>query len=126
MFGSFSLLHRTFQYLDKPTFLLLYKAFVRSQLEYASSVWNPYLKKHLVALENVQRRATRLIPSMKHLEYPERLQTLNELPTLAYRRTRGDIIEIYTILHNLYDHNCSSLLKLHSYFLCQRNKRPQT
>ncbi len=38
------LIYRTFQYLDKPTFLLLYKAFVRSQLEYASSVWNPYLK----------------------------------------------------------------------------------
>ncbi len=115
------LIRRTFQYLDKPTFLLLYKALVRSQLEYASSVWNPYLKKHIVALENVQRRATRLIPGMKHLEYPERLQTL-QLPTLAYRRTRGDMIETYKILHNLYDHNCSNMLKLHSSFYVRETR----
>ncbi len=109
----FGLIRRTFQYLQQPTFLQLYKALVTSQLEYASRAWNPYLKNHIVALENAQRRATRLLPGMKHWEYPERLQIL-KVPTLAYRRTSGDMIETDKILHNLYEHNCSSMLKLHT------------
>ncbi len=36
------LIRRTFDYLDNNTFTSLYKALVRSQLEYASSVWFPY------------------------------------------------------------------------------------
>ena len=34
--------------------------------------------------------------------YEDRLRYL-ELPTLRYRRTRGDMIEVYKILHNFYD-----------------------
>jgi len=39
---------------------------------------------------------------LKHLHYFERLTRLN-LPTLRYRRHRGDMIEVYKILHKLYD-----------------------
>ena len=39
---------------------------------------------------------------MKNLEYEERLWTLN-LPNLEYRRIRGDMIEVYKILYNMYD-----------------------
>ena len=59
-------------------------------------------EKNITALENVQRRATKLIPSLKDLSYPERLQALN-LPTLAYRCCRGDMIELYKILMPTYD-----------------------
>jgi len=41
-------------------------------------------------------RATKLM-KLKHLKYKERLERLN-LPTLRYRRTRGDMIEVYKIL----------------------------
>ena len=34
--------------------------------------------------------------------YEERLRTL-ELPTLAYRRLRADVIETYKVVHKLYD-----------------------
>jgi len=33
-----------------------------------------------------------LVMKLKHLEYKERLEKL-KLPTLRYRRTRGDMIE---------------------------------
>ena len=68
-------------------FLMLYKALVRPHLEYANSVWNPYKKKNITALENVQRRATKLIPGLKDMTYEHRLRKL-KLPTLAYRSFR--------------------------------------
>ena len=49
-------------------------------------------------LENVQRRATKLIPSLQNLPYYERLQNLN-LPSLSYRHNRMDLIMTYKILN---------------------------
>jgi hypothetical protein len=48
--------------------------------------------EQITALENVQRRATTLVLTIKDLPYEERLK---HLPTLAYRRLRGDMIETY-------------------------------
>ena len=79
----------TFQFLDNNIFIPLYKTMIRSHLDYAASVWNPYLKKHIIAIESVQRRATKLIPGMKDKSYPQRLKIVH-LPTLTYRRLRGD------------------------------------
>ena len=90
------LIHRTFTHLDETTFLLLYKALIRPHLEYANVVWNPYKMKHVMALENVQRRVTKQIPGFKNMNYEDRLQKL-KLPTLVYRRKRGDMIETYKI-----------------------------
>jgi len=44
-------------------------------------------------------RATKLVPviTIKHLKYKDRLQRL-KLPTLQFRRIRGDMIEVYKIL----------------------------
>ena len=97
------IIRRTFQFLDKHTFLPLYKTMVRSHLDYAMAVWHPYQIKHKIALENIQRRATKELPGMRDLSYIERLKLL-KLPTLAYRRLRGDMIEVYKIIHNIYDH----------------------
>ena len=92
---------RTFQFLDKDTFLPLYKTMVRTHLDYAKAVWYPY-KKHIIAIENVQRGATKELPGMRNLTYIERLK-LVKLPSLPYRRLRGDMIEVFKIIHNLYD-----------------------
>ena len=87
------LIRRTFSFLDGPHFKRLYVSFVRPHLEYAQSVWAPHLKRHIDMLENVQIRATKLIDGFSQLTYTERLKILN-LPTLAYRRARGDMIEV--------------------------------
>ena len=70
----------------------LYKVLVRPHLEYANQIWTPHLIKNITAVENVQRRATKMIPGLRDLEYEQRLFKLR-LPTLAYRRLRGDMIE---------------------------------
>jgi hypothetical protein len=96
------MIRRTFTYLDKETFSLLFKGMVRPHLEYAVSVWSPHMKYQVIQIEQVQRRATKLIPGLKDLSYKERLTQL-KLPCLAYRRMRGDLINTYKYLHSLYD-----------------------
>ena len=70
-------IRRTFTYIETENFTNLYKALVRPHIEYANQIWSPYLKKQTEAIENVQRRATKMIPSLKQLPYTERLRKLN-------------------------------------------------
>ena len=60
----------------------------------------------------MQRRATKQLPGMKNIRYEERLERL-KLPTLAYRRTHGDMIEVYKLLQGKYDSDVSNIVKLH-------------
>ena len=82
---NLGIIFRTFTYIDSVIFLNLYKSLVRPHLEYATQIWSPLYKKDNITIENVQRRATRLVKSVKHLPYPKRLKKIG-LPTLEYRR----------------------------------------
>lgn len=95
------LIRRTFTYMDCQLMKLLYTALVRPHLEYGNVVWHPHLKKDIDMLENVQHRATRMVPGLSKLSYEERLKKL-DIPTLAYRRARGDAIETYKYTHGMY------------------------
>ena len=95
---TMGMIRRAFTHLDSEMFLCLFKAFVRPQLEYANAAWSRACKD-VIAIENVQRRATKLIPGLSQLSYEDRLKQL-KLPTLVYRRARGDMIETYKILSN--------------------------
>ena len=94
---------------------------VRCHLDYCSSVWSPYMKKDTEALEKVQKRATKILPQLKHMNYSDRLKAC-KLPTLHYKRIRGDTIETYKILTGKYDIEtapslvgvCSSVMRGHS------------
>ena len=91
-------LRATFTCLNEITLPLLYKALVRPRMEFAIQAWSPYLKKDIEKLEKVQRRATKLIPTLAHLPYHDRLKHLG-LTTLEERRNRGDMIETFKIIH---------------------------
>jgi ribonuclease P/MRP protein subunit RPP40 len=92
----FAVIRQSCQYLNERSFIPLYKALVRSHIDFASSVWAPNSVKCIEMIEGVQRRTTKQLPGMKDLSYPERLESL-KLPTLSYRRVRGDMIEGYKI-----------------------------
>ena len=108
---------RTFDTLDNTTFPLIFKTMVRPHLEYGAPVWTPHDKGLKTDVENVQKRATKRLPGMKDLEYPDRLRKL-KMPTLAYRRVRGDMIQVFKLLMPLkkgaYDRSLPSLLDLKS------------
>jgi len=59
----------------------------------------PLQKGDIEAIEKIQKRATKLVISLKKFPYKERLLQLN-LHTLKYRRLRGDMIEVYKITHD--------------------------
>ena len=81
-------------------FLSLYKSNNRPHLRYATVVWSQQFKKDIILLENIQRRATRLVNSAKRLGYADRLKVLG-LPTLEYRREQADMIQMYKIINNI-------------------------
>ena len=100
-------IRRTFVFLDKYNFNLLCKSLVRPHIEYSNIVQSPFRNADINLIQNVEKRATRVIPEIDKLDYQERLDNLH-LPTLAYRQFRGSVIETYKILHNLYDANCTN------------------
>ena len=97
-----AIIRRSFTYMDKDMMLMLYKSLIRPHLEYGNVIWSPKLKRVVRSLEAVQRRATRMVPELSQLPYEERLRQLR-LPTLVYRRYRGDMLQTYKILHHEYD-----------------------
>jgi len=62
----------------------LFVTIVRPTLEYSNSVWGPSFILDHRKLEKVQRRATRLIPTIADMPYSERLSTL-PLPSKNFR-----------------------------------------
>ena len=100
-------LKRTFVHWNARVLIKLFTTYVRHHIEYWSSVWNPYRKKDIKKLEQVQRRATKLVHELRHLNYESRLVNLG-MTTLEVRRERGDLIQFFKILkgHNTVSWHC--------------------
>ena len=106
------LIRRSFTYLDCQLMRLLFTALVRPHLEYGNVIWHPFLQKDIQMIEKVQHRATRMVPGLAKQRYEDRLKQMN-LPSLAYRRLRGDVIEVYKYLHGIYNVDCTQILPCH-------------
>ena len=89
------LIRRTFEK-NKVGIKVDFGTLVLPILEYGCQVWNPYLIKHIKALESIRRRATRLICGAdKSCE--ERLSDLI-LMTLELRRKYLCLVQLYKII----------------------------
>ena len=85
---------------SESTMMCLYKALIRSRLEYSSAVWNPLKQADIATLESVQRNFTSRIAGIKELSYYDRLKKLNIL-SLQRRRERFIIIQMFKIINKL-------------------------
>lgn len=87
---------RTFVTRDKAIIKRLFTTMVRPILEYGNAPRIHQYAGDIDRIERVQRRATKLCTEIKDLPYEQRLRTL-KLPSLYYRRLRGDMIQVYKI-----------------------------
>ena len=87
----------------------LFKSLIRPILEYANAVWCPSLRKDIDDIEGVQRYYTKCIIGMRNHDYNKRLMCLN-LPSLEFRRFRGDLIEMFKICNGIYDPSTTNSL----------------
>lgn len=78
---------------------LAYDTCVRSLLEYASPVWDPYTKKDIMQLEKVNRKAVRFIfHKYRREDSPSQLMHLHNIQTLESRRKRTRLAFLHSSL----------------------------
>ena len=92
---------------SKSSNRLLYIAFVRPQIEYASVVWNPYHTTKIDAIEKIQQRFIHQQCFRSNIEY-HRTDYYNHCKTnrfqaLSKRRLITVIVLLYKIINNYID-----------------------
>ena len=96
--GVLNQISRAFHYRNKSTFVSLYKQYVRPHIEFAVPAWSPWTRADIDLLENVQRRAVRMVSGLKGKSYNDRLKELN-LMSLEQRRVMYDLVQVFKIVH---------------------------
>ena len=104
------MIRRSFEYVNTDMILRLYKTLIRPVIEYGNVIWGPHYIMDQQAIENIQRRATKLIPELKYDSYQDRLYKLS-LPSLVYRRQRGDMIFLYQLTNQHFNININNFFK---------------
>ena len=106
---------------DAVTLSTLYKAMVGPHLQYGNAKWGPFSQGDKKSVEFVQR-ATKLIHGFNVKSYEDRIKQL-KLPSLGYRRNRGDMIWTFKIMNGLVRVDASKLFVQAS--LLQTRGHPQ-
>ena len=82
---------------DSHSLLKLYLLTVHPHMEYPCSVWDPYLKKNIDAIEHVQKFALKVCQKDWHSDYDTLLNSAN-VPPLAARRKALKLRQLFSII----------------------------
>ncbi len=126
---------RSFAALTPNIFLLMYKTFIRTQLEYSIQATHPILCRDAEALEKVQKLALKFVIGLRHVPYEAALKQLC-LFSLTHRRILGGLIAMFKITRGLLEFPMASTtvypthqglrghaLKFHQQRCCTRRRQ---
>jgi len=82
---------------ENLTMLTLWKALAIPHLDYCSQLWSPWKRGLVQQLEEVQKSFLHGIPSLRHLNYWEKLKSL-KLYSLERRRERYQVIYTWNVI----------------------------
>lgn len=103
---------------NPQVFITLFNSLVRSHLEYACQIWNPFYDIYCHRIEGLQRKFTRFlafrtIPFTEKLSYRVRLEKLN-IVSLESRRLLLDEFLLFKIVNSLLDTNILNKLNFYA------------
>lgn len=97
------------------TYKILFNTYVRSLLEYGSTIWNPYYHTYTHIVENIQRKFTRIVCykfGIPRDTYQLRLQRL-DMQSLFTRRLYFDELFLYKVVSGKLNTNLNQSLNIH-------------
>ena len=74
-------------------------------------LFHHFYKGDIKLIEKIQRRATKLVQEVRNMSYDDRLRAL-DIPSLVYRRKRGDMITAYKLITGKMDLRRDDFFKL--------------
>ena len=113
---SLGFLKRNLHSAKPSTKTAAYNTIVRPNLEYCSSVWDPYHQKDIDKLENIQRSASRFVTNNYSKTPGTVTNILNDLKwnTLQTRRQYSRLVLFHKIAYNHVDININHFLTPHA------------
>ena len=95
-------LHRNLSNCPQHTKDTCYKTFVRPQLEYAATVWDPHMDINIAKLEGAQRRAARFVRNdYNYASSVTEMMGALEWESLQQRRQQAKSVMMYRIVNSL-------------------------
>ena len=93
------LYRRFYKFSSCSTMLRLYVSFIRPHLEYAAAAWDPFLKKDIELIKDVQKLALKVCLKSWNTKYNELLEQSN-LASIRARRQQAKLYHFYKIVNN--------------------------